>query len=402
MVDMGKIDRRYIITYLCCCLFIFGIGLNNAYSVFIVPLSDLLDTGRGTITLASTIADLICSFLSPVLVTLLNRTALRKLLFFSTLLYALATVGIGLIPTLSVFYLLNIMKGFITVVYSVNVIIILLGNWFEKGRDMLTGIALAFTGVGGAIFSQIFSRIIERFGVSQAFVFFGVMSFVLSFPAIVLLKLKPEEAGLSILKDERIEEKKEEREESDIAFRYSDPRFIGLSAVFFIAIFITNVSIHFPGYAETRGFGAYGASMVSAMMLGSIMFKIVVGYICDRFGPRSGFPFLIVMEFIAVSVVLFAENGMVMVAGSFVFGVSLSSLIALSPLIRYCYSDELYPVVFSRIMVISALSNLGGPLTGYLYDFTGTYTASLYGSLILCALAMAVFVFTMNTAGKSR
>ena len=149
---MKSIDRKYLNTFAVCCLFILAIGLNNAYSIFIVPLADTFECGRGTITLASTITDLICSTLSPVLVILLRKVSLNRLLLLSTSAYSLLMMAIGVFPNIYIYYLINILKGFVFVVYGVNIIIIVLGYWFEKYRETLIGTAVAFTGVGGDIF----------------------------------------------------------------------------------------------------------------------------------------------------------------------------------------------------------------------------------------------------------
>lgn len=399
---MKHLDKRYTATFLACCLFILSIGLNNAYSVFIVPLANTLHVGRGTITLASTITDLICSSLSPVLVLLLNRVKLRKLLFFSTLAYSIILLGIGLYPNIYVYYLLNIIKGFVMVLYGCNVIIIVLGNWFEKGRQTLTGIAMAFTGVGGAIFSQVFDYIMENMGLQITFIFFAIASLVLALPAIYYLKLTPEEMGLTLLKeDKEVTSKTKTIKSYDRPYKFTDPAFIGICATYFIMVFITNVSIHFPGYAETIGLAHAGASMISWMMIGSILFKTGMGVVSDKFGPKAGFPVSILLVMISFILILLAKSTWMLLLGSFIFGSIFSTLIILNPLIRYCFGDKQYPEVFSKVMVVSAISNMGGPLTGYLYDFTGTYVASLYAAIILCIIAMICYIATINITEKA-
>lgn len=392
---MRNIDKRYIATFLACCLFILSIGLNNAYSIFVVPLADAMATGRGTITLASTITDLVCSTLSPVLVILLRRVPLRRLLLTGTLAYSLVLLGIAFFQNIYIFFLLNIIKGFVFIVYGCNVIIIVLGNWFEKGRETLIGIAMAFTGLGGAVFSQIFSYIMERTDLRFTFIVFAVLTVVLALPSIYYLKLKPEEMGLPVLKGESVQEEKRyvthERK-----YRFNDPAFIGICAVYFIMVFLTNVSIHFPGYADTIGFGRVGASMVSWMMVGSIFFKAGMGAICDRFGPKAGFPVSIALVFASFVMIIIAKGEMMLLIGSFIFGSIFSSLIVLNPMIRYCFGNEQYPEVFSKVMVVSAISNMGGPIVGYLYDFTGTYVTSLYAAVVLCIVAITCYAVTMQ------
>lgn len=398
-IVMKKMDRRYKEIFLACCLFILSIGLNNAYSIFVVPLADMMNVGRGTITLASTITDLISGTLSPLLITLLKRTELKKLLAASTIAYALIILCVGIYTNVYMYFILNIIKGVVLVVYGVNIIVIILGNWFEKGRQTLTGIALAFTGIGGALFSQIFDYIMNISSIRVTFMVFAALTLILALPAIGLLKLTPEEDNLSILKDENIKEEKKTVSRNRV-FTLNDPVFIGICVVFFIMTFLTNVSIHFPGYAETIGMGHIGASMVSWMMIGSIFFKMGMGYVCDKFGPKSGYPVAITTVALSFILIIYGKSEMALLAGSFIFGGIFATLIILNPMIRYCFSDEQYPEVFAKVMVVSAISNIGGPLVGYLYDFTGTYVSSLYMALIMCIIALAVYFITIHIAER--
>ena len=44
---------------------------------------------------------------------------------------------------------------------------------------------------------------------------------------------------------------------------------------------------------------------------------------------------------------------------------------------------------------------MGGPIVGYLYDFTGTYTTSLYAAVIMCAMALVIYYVTISVADKT-
>ena len=400
MSSMMRADKKYLLTFLASCMFILSIGLGNTYSIFVVPMAELLNVGRGTVTLASTITDLICGFLSPVLVMLLKRLKLRTLLLWSTVIYSITLFITGLFPNIYIYYLMHILKGFLFIVYGTNIIVITLGNWFEKGRDTLTGIAIACTSVGGAIFTQVFQWILDNKGVPMTFIAYGVLTTLFALPAIYYLKFTPEEKGLTVLKEDSIKEDKKSVSH-ERPFSFSDPVFIGVCVVFFIMTFLTNVSMHFPGYVATIGIAHAGAPMVSAMMLGGMIMKAAMGFICDKYGPKVGYPISILIVLISLVLIVVARSESILVFGSFLFGGVFGNLIALNPLIRYCFGDKQYPEVFAKIMMVSALSNMGGPIVGYLYDFTGTYTTSLYAAVIMCAMALIIYYVTISVADKT-
>ncbi|MDO4198388.1 MAG: MFS transporter [Erysipelotrichaceae bacterium] len=394
-----KIDKKYIFTYIVCCLFILAIGLGNASGVFVVPMADKLGVGRGTITLASTLTDLICCILSPVLVYLLKRFELRKILFIATLTYTLSLIGVAMCNNVILYFILYIIKGFAFIVFSVHVVIIALGNWFEKGRETLVGIAVGFTSIGGAIFSQVFTWLMNNYSLEFTFIFYGIATFVLALPAILYLKLRPEERGLSILKGDSIKKEKE-KIESKRMFHFTDPVFIGICAIFFIMTLLTNISIHFPGYADSIDMAHMGASMVSAMMMGGFIFKVGIGYICDQYGVKIAYPLSIVTVLVSIIVIVLGKSEISLLTGSFLFGGIFGNVISLNPFIRYCFGDDQHDEVYAKVLVVSAVSNFGAPVVGYLYDFTGTYITSFYAGMILCVIALVIYFMTMKTVDK--
>lgn len=72
----------------------------------------------------------------------------------------------------------------------------MLSNWFVKKRELLTGIAIAFSNLGGAIFNTIISRIISTQGWRQAYIYGGMLALVSCLLAVIfLLKRSPVEYG---------------------------------------------------------------------------------------------------------------------------------------------------------------------------------------------------------------
>ena len=72
----------------------------------------------------------------------------------------------------------------------------ILSNWFVKKRELVTGIAIAFSNLGGAVFNTVISKLISTEGWRYAYVFSGLLALAACTIAVLFsLKRSPEEYG---------------------------------------------------------------------------------------------------------------------------------------------------------------------------------------------------------------
>ena len=73
-----------------------------------------------------------------------------------------------------------------------------MNNWFKAKVGTSLGIAMAFMGVGGAIFAQITGVLIESIGWRSTYIVLGVIVAILILPfSIFVIRSKPEQLNMT-------------------------------------------------------------------------------------------------------------------------------------------------------------------------------------------------------------
>ena len=164
---------------------------------------------------------------------------------------------------------------------------ILIGNWFHTHRGLALGVAMSFSGIGGAALGPVFTLLIQTVGWREAyFIAAGIMALLVLPWTLVVFKLRPEDMGLKPYgwteADEQTERVREERHEGLPGVPLSK----ALKTVPFVCMFLFSGLIayfagfnsHLPGYAQSIGFSAMvGSSLLTAVMVGNVVEKLLIG-----------------------------------------------------------------------------------------------------------------------------
>ena len=180
------------------CLMACGtMGLPNAYGVFYKPMADSLGTGQGAITLHFSLSNMLIGFFTPLVSASIARGhKMRNIMTVGSALVLASGVVIALAPNTIVMDVAAVVRGIGFAAVSMLVITLYIGNWFEKGRGTITGIALSGSGIGSAIASPIVTSCIQRFGYQTAYLGFIGFTLLTILPVILLCPLTPQEVGM--------------------------------------------------------------------------------------------------------------------------------------------------------------------------------------------------------------
>ncbi len=257
---------------------------------------------------------------------------------------------------------------------------------------MATGIALAFSGLGGAIFSPMLTSLIQSVGWEKAYLLSAVISVVLALPGLLTLHYTPEEIGLAPYGGRP----RPLRQESGKADKTAPKvNVIGPALWFlcFLTLFntaITGIAQHFPGISESWGMASQvGAAMISAGMVGNIVSKLLIGVLSDKIGPFAACRTMMCTNLAALTILLLVapRASAVALAAAFFYGAVYSVSATGLPLLTRRLFGENYASAFS---VVTLFTNTGSAfsltIVGLIYDLTGGYTLALIGGILLdCA-----------------
>lgn len=417
-------DRRYILVAVAVCLMACGtMGLPNAYGVFYTPMSEGLGAGRGAVTLHMSLSNLAIGLFTPVVAKSLSRGhKMRNILMVALVLIALSGVAIALAPHTWIMDVAAVVRGVGFAAASMLVITLYIGNWFQKGRGTLTGVALSGSGIGSAIASPIVTACIERFGYQTAYLGFVGFTLLTILPVMLLCPLTPQEVGLVPYGADEPEdlvdsEKNGDRTAGDrtnstaggdktaapatddlsLKLVYASPTFVVLVLFVVSIVLITTLSGHMASLAQDFGYTAQvGALLLSASMVGNVVSKFALGAIADKIGAFKAIVCSLVTTVAGLVLILLNLGGQgTLLASGFLYGTSFSiGSLGISLLVRHLFGDAQYSDAYATIsLVTSCASALGVTAAGLAYDVTGSYAAPIVAGIALVVVAAGCLAY---------
>lgn len=405
--------KHWLVLAGACGMIASSLGFNvNSIGVFFTPVADALGVYRGNFAFHSTIATFAMAITYLFLPRILERVRFKPLLFLGVTVSALSTMAMALTTNMFVFYILGAIRGFSSGVFGIVPVTMLLNNWFEDRNGTAMSIAFASSGVSGAFMSPLFTHLITNIGWQETFVVAGILIALLNIPGLLFsTAFSPKEAGFLPYKNKNSEhtDGDEPAQEQKPTLRRKSVSYtsIGFITLFMISILYSSlVSMvqHFPGLAESLNFSiSTGAAMLSAAMIGNILFKLLAGTLSDKIGIVKSFALITVLNLISLLLMVTFQRPSVMIGAAFIFG----SIYAFSTIILPLLSNEffgrsrsmrVYPI-FSFVGTIGKAISLS--LIGYAYDFTSSYMIALFIAIIFQVINLFLLYLGIKAKNKS-
>ena len=388
---------RYLVVAVCVCLMACGtMGLPNAYGVFYTPMSKALGVGIGPVTMHMSISNLAIGLFTPVVArSLAHGHKMRNVLMVATALVLLSGVVIAFAPNTLIMDAAAIVRGIGFAAVAMFVITLYIGNWFEKGRGTITGIALSGSGIGSAIASPVVTACIERFGYQTAYLGFVGFTVLTILPVLLFCPLTPAEVGLKPYGAGEVDEKAQDApsatENLDLKLVLLSPTFIVLVVFVLCIVLITTLSGHMASLAQDYGYTAQvGALLLSASMVGNVVSKFVLGALADRIGAFRACVCSLVTTLVGLLLILLNLGGQTaLLVSGFLYGTSFSiGSLGISLLTRYIFGDAQYATAYSTISAVTSVASaLGVTAAGLAFDLTGSYAAPIMAGIALVCVA---------------
>jgi MFS family permease len=245
-------------------------------------------------------------------------------------------------------------------------------RWFDRRRG--SALALISSGgyLAGFVWPTIFERAIAHFGWQQTMVGFAILQLVVIVPlAIVFLKPPPE------IQHEAPTASRDGARPTVLGW-HPNVAFVMISlAGFLCCVTMSMPQQHLVAFCSDLGISAtVGATMLSVLLGMGFFSRQGWGWLSDRMGGVLTAFCSSILQCLAMSGFLFAQDPVGLFAVSTAFGIGFSALIPAYVLtIR-----ELYPMseahwrVPAVLLLTGSGMGTGGWLAGYLYDIYGYYT----------------------------
>lgn len=395
--------KHWLILVIFCGVAMSGVGITiHSSGVFITPIAEELSLYRGTVSMHNTLTLIAKAVMTLYSGKLLEKFKFRKLIITGGLVAGLSNVMLGLVSSVWLFNLFGLLRGVGAGMMTWVPATVMINEWFEEKNGLAMSIMLSFSSIGGAIFSPIFTRVIEAGGWRLGYQLMGVTIILLALPAMITpYTLDPRESGYLPYGATDASEKQRQVVRREDADSYSMSLLILMILFSILISLFISLPQHFPGFAMSIGLNSeFGATMLSATLITSFIFKILMGYVSDKIGSVYSTYSILFLILVAGFLLLFYQESHValyMAAGLVggVFAIPSVCIVLLTKrFFGHYHFTKLYPI-------ISFAVSMGGSISisaiGFIYDFTGTYTPAFVIMVVVALFNSAVLFYCTQT-----
>lgn len=384
-----------------------SLGLSCA-GIFYPAVSADLGIGTGLLGYYTSILWLAAMVTLPVMGRLLERRDARLCVGGAVVVIAVAFVWLSFTQSLWQFY-----AGAAAMGIGVGMLLFLapstlINRWFAKRAGVLLGVVMAFTGVGGVVWSSVGGVLIQSIGWSATYLSFAVLSIVTLPAALFMVASRPADKGLVPFGASEPAAAAAQAQDGEgsasvplegvpAAKAFKMPVFFLILAMCFMLNFGMYVYFMIPSYMNTLELSIamplLGATASSVAMAGQTVSKLALGVVGDAR------PYVSTVATIGLGVVgvvlLFVGGGsaVLLYVAAFVYGCFYGITNVMTPIItRRAFGDAEYPVIYSRV---SMAASIGSVVSGFIWgasiEATGGYVLMFVGVIVVMALtAVAV------------
>ena len=394
-----------------------GLGaVLDAAGVFFVPVCEDLGFSRSELSMYLTFYFIATVFAMPVVGKWITKYNVNRVLSVSFALVVAAVAAMGLYSEPWQWWISGIVFGLAGSFIFVVPTPILIGNWFQSHKGLALGVAMSFSGIGGAVLGPVFTLLIQGLGWREAYFVAAVVMALLVLPwTLFVFKLRPEDVGMKPYgwtgQDERDGRAGRQRAGGHPGLP-GVPLAKALKTVPFVCMFLFSGLIayfagfnsHLPGYEQSIGFSALvGSSLLTAVMVGNVVEKLLVGWLNDRVGVQFTVNIQLAMVALGFAGFMFAGDNLVLLyASAFLFGAQNSLVSVSTPLlVRQLFGERDFPAIFTYARIGTGVIGCLGPVTvAAIFDATGSFVPAFALGIGITALGFATVRLAYARRGK--
>jgi MFS family permease len=318
--------------------------------------------------------------------------------------FGVTTAIIGAVACISGGYVLSTMAPSMTLLSTAHLLLGLgtaagfgplmadISHWFLKRRGIAVALVASGNYLSGAIWPTLLADVLADSGWRGVYLVLAVAA-----PAIML--------PLSLLLRRRVPVEAHGVAEAASALRARSAGFsprtlqylLGLAGVG-CCVAMAMPQVHIVAYCVGLGYGpAVGAEMLSLMLMGGVVSRLISGMVADRLGGVLTLLAGSVLQCIALFLYLPFDAMVPLYVVSLIFGLSQGGIVPSYALVvrEYMPAREAgRRVGFVMMLTIFGMA-LGGWMSGWIYDVTGSYQWAFLNGIAWNGLNIAIMVMLL-------
>lgn len=279
----------------------------------------------------------------------------------------------------------------------------LISRWFERRRALAMSIGSTGLSLGGVVFTPVAVLLIHHLGLSGAAPWIALAFFLGTVPATYfIVRASPRAMGLLPDDDAHGEggAAKAAALEVPLAQVWRSRFFIALAVAFLFALGAQVGGIaHIYRLANVRVGVETAATAVALLAIASLVGRLIAGWALLHMSSRAMTILLMGWQTFTLGLLAFAEGHTFILAASVLFGLNSGSMLMMQPLLlAEAFGVKNIGRIYSVSQVIGVIGySLGPAVAGFLYEFSGGYTASYLAIALSSLIGMGIFSFSGST-----
>ncbi len=275
-----------------------------------------------------------------------------------------------------------------------------LSHWFDRRRGVAVSLAATGSYLAGVLWPAIIPGMVDAEGWRFTYAVIGVVCIVTMLPLTLMLRRQPPHAALA--------QRNGGRRVQPIALSPATLQALLVVAGLGCCVAMSMPQVHIVAYCMDLGYGmASGADMLSIMMAAGIVSRIVSGFVADRIGGIRTLLIGSVLQGLALLFYIPFDGLASLYVVSLVFGLSQGGIVPCYAVIvrEYMPASEAGQRVGIVIMATILGMAIGGWMSGWIYDLTGSYSAAFLNGIawnLLNVLAMVLVLWSARRALPAR
>ncbi|KUJ80602.1 MFS transporter [Ruegeria marisrubri] len=329
---------------------------------------------------------------------LLDRLGVTKALIGAAVTSAASYVLATLAPSMLTLSAAHLLLGLGTSV-GFGPLIADISHWFMRRRGIAVALVASGNYLSGAIWPMVLAGILAKNGWQQVYLVLAVITVVTVIPLSLLLRRQvPIEAHGTA--EAAAQLNAQSAGFSPRALQY----ILGIAGIG-CCIAMSMPQVHIVAYCVGLGYGpAVGAEMLSLMLLGGVVSRVISGLVADRFGGVRTLLAGSVLQCAALFLFLPYDGMVSLYVISALFGLAQGGIVPSYALVVREYMPPREAgarVGFVMMMTIVGMA-LGGWLSGWIYDVTGSYQMAFINGIVWNGLNIAIMVMLLARSRPRR
>lgn len=274
-----------------------------------------------------------------------------------------------------------------------------ISHWFQRRRGIAVAVAASGNYLSGAIWPMVLAGVLMDNGWRAVCLALAVIVTVLVIPLALLLRRRVPDHSMIAAANSLL---------ANRAACGLSPRaltWLLAAAGLGCCVAMSMPQVHIVALCVDRGFGpAVGAEMLSLMLLGGVVSRLISGLVADKLGGVVTLLIGSVLQMLALFLYLPAGGLVSLYVVSLVFGLAQGGIVPAYALIvrEYMPAREAGTRVGFVIMATILGMALGGWMSGWINDVTGSYQLAFVNGIVWNAMNIAIMLLILTRTLRPR